>query len=111
MISKLKVTTNHRVPVIREVDLLVIDGGLAGMEIARRISKEGKTVMLVESQTYLGGIPTKAQRSWLSLSDCEDKLVKTWFPPEAGNAPGIFLKPPRLCGFPLLRPHRKAASC
>ena len=42
------------IPFLYSVDIMLIGGGLAGLPIARLFSERGKSVLLVESGTFLG---------------------------------------------------------
>ena len=45
----------RRIPVIRDVDVLVVGGGPAGLMAAQAAAGGNHRVMLVESRSYLGG--------------------------------------------------------
>jgi len=53
------ITENMReIPVIREVDVLVLGGGPAGIGAAVAAAREGAVTMLVEQAGDVGGIAT-----------------------------------------------------
>lgn len=55
-------TTHHEaarsIPIVREVDVLVVGGGPAGLGAAIAAGREGASVALVERYGYLGGLAT-----------------------------------------------------
>ena len=57
------ITEQNTIPVIADVDVLVCGAGPAGIGAAIRASREGVSVMLVESQGCLGGIATAGMMS------------------------------------------------
>lgn len=44
----IKLQGNGNIPVIAEVDLLIVGGGLAGLPVAHKYGEMGKRVMLIE---------------------------------------------------------------
>jgi flavin-dependent dehydrogenase len=67
------------------VDVLIIDGGLAGLEIARKLGGLHMSVLLIESSTYLGGKLTKTQRPWIERKNLIDATVQIWFPEQKAH--------------------------
>ncbi|MCM3115047.1 FAD-dependent oxidoreductase [Neobacillus sp. MER 74] len=64
--------TNHRlpaqeIPILAEVDVVIIGGSFAGLSSALQLAKQGKRVMVVESRTYLGSELTAALRPWITM--------------------------------------------
>lgn len=81
----LDLVSSTRIPLIRTVDVLLLDGGLAALEAARLLGKRALRVLLVESSTYLGGIVTRSQRPWISKEHLSSQLVQQWFPDGKAN--------------------------
>jgi len=48
----------REIPVVKEVDVLVAGGGVAGVAAAISAAKEGMKVLLLEQQGSLGGLMT-----------------------------------------------------
>jgi len=48
------VNVNNGIPVIAEVDLLVVGGGIAGLSAAREVAQRGKKVLVIDAGTFLG---------------------------------------------------------
>ncbi len=61
-------------PILREADIAVVGGSLAGIAAALTLAGHGKSVVLIEPRTYLGRELTATLRPWLTL--------------DAGNDPG-----------------------
>ncbi|MGF6947937.1 hypothetical protein QF028_000442 [Neobacillus sp. B4I6] len=64
---------NHRlpaqdIPILAEVDVVIIGGTFAGLASALKFAKQGKRVMLVESRTYLGSELTATLSPWITSS-------------------------------------------
>jgi ribulose 1,5-bisphosphate synthetase/thiazole synthase len=59
-------------PVLRETDIAVVGGSLAGIATALRLAHDGRSVTLVEPRTYLGRDITATLRPWLSLPEQSD---------------------------------------
>ncbi len=55
-------------PILYDVDAVIVGGSFAGVSAARRLAKSGKTVVVVESRTYLGREVTATLRPWLADS-------------------------------------------
>jgi hypothetical protein len=47
--------SNHSLPVLAEVDVLVAGGGAAGVAAAETAARQGNTVLLIEKYGFLGG--------------------------------------------------------
>lgn len=54
-------------PILREADVAVIGGSLAGSAAAVRLAEGGLSVVLIEPRTYLGRQITATLRPWLTL--------------------------------------------
>jgi len=52
------VEKSQRIPVAREVDVVVVGGGPAGLAAAISAARNGVEVLLVERNSFLGGVPT-----------------------------------------------------
>lgn len=78
----MKLNGQAKVPVIAEVDLLVVGGGLSGMPAAVAYAKKGKKVLVIEQGTFLGYEIGAWQRPWLYWNPKKEKLAKEWFPLE-----------------------------
>ena len=52
------IETERATPVREEVDVLVVGGGLGGVAAATAAARAGATVLLVERNTFLGGVAT-----------------------------------------------------
>jgi flavin-dependent dehydrogenase len=74
-----------QIPLIRTVDVLLIDGGLAGLEAARLLGRQGWQVLVIESSSYLGGSLTRSQRPWIEARYLSDELVGQWFPSDEAS--------------------------
>lgn len=49
---------SHKIPVVEEVDVVVVGGGSAGVSAAVCAAREGASVLLVEKANFLGGLWT-----------------------------------------------------
>ncbi|MDM5330541.1 FAD-dependent oxidoreductase [Neobacillus sp. CF12] len=56
------------IPILAEVDVVIIGGSFAGIACALQFAKQGKRVMLVESRTYLGSELTATLSPWVEQS-------------------------------------------
>lgn len=54
-------------PVLRTCDVAIIGGSLAGVAAALELAGAGRTVVVVESRTYLGREVTATLRPWLMV--------------------------------------------
>lgn len=77
------------VPVLYEVEALVIGGGLAGVAAASELGARGRAVALIESRTFLGRELTAWQRPWVAWREADRKILSSWLPiEEAGEGAG-----------------------
>lgn len=53
-------------PILRDCDVLIVDGSLGGIAAALSLARCGRRVVLAESRTYLGREITATLRPWLS---------------------------------------------
>lgn len=66
-------------PILREVDVAVIGGSLAGVAAALELAKRQLSVLVVEPRTYLGREMTATLRPWIRLDAGETpKLLAAW---------------------------------
>jgi len=72
----------QEIPLIFEVDALVIGGGLTGLAVGSDLAGSGWRVALVESETFLGYELSAWQRPWLEWRDADAELLRSWFPLE-----------------------------
>ena len=56
-----------RLPVLRQTDLVVIGGSVAGVAAALEFARAGRKVVLVEHRTYLGREVSATLKPWLDL--------------------------------------------
>ncbi len=64
------------VPVLHDVDVLVVGGGPAGTTAAISAARLGARVMLVERYNHLGGLSTGGLVIWIDrMTDWNGKLV------------------------------------
>ncbi len=78
----IQVNNSQQVPVIFEVDMLVIGGRLAGVAAAQAAAEGGPKVALIESETYLGYEFAAWQRPWIKWSQSRAGLLRAWLPVE-----------------------------
>ena len=71
-----------RLPVLRQTDLVVIGGSVAGVAAALQFARAGRKVVLVEHRTYLGREVSATLKPWLDLG----KLAGTPEVPELISA-------------------------
>lgn len=81
-IKMIKLKTSNNIPLIAEVDLLVVGGGLAGLPAAKTFARLGKNVMLIEKGTFLGYEIGQWQRPWIRWDENKADLIREWFPVE-----------------------------
>lgn len=74
--------TTEPIPVIADVDLLVLGGSVAGAAAARAAAKAGKRVMLAAPETYLGEGLVATGRLWRRQAAGEP-FLPAWLLPEA----------------------------
>lgn len=55
-------------PILAEVDVVIIGGSFAGIASALQFAKQGKRVMVVEPRTYLGSEMTASLSPWIEQS-------------------------------------------
>ncbi|ETI67514.1 FAD-dependent oxidoreductase [Neobacillus vireti] len=56
------------IPILAEVDVVIIGGTFAGLAAALQFAKQGKQVMVIESRTFLGSELTAPLRPWIDSS-------------------------------------------
>jgi ribulose 1,5-bisphosphate synthetase/thiazole synthase len=56
------------IPVLAEVDAVVVGGSFAGVSCALKLASQGKRVMVVESRTYLGREMTATLTPWMEVN-------------------------------------------
>jgi ribulose 1,5-bisphosphate synthetase/thiazole synthase len=56
------------IPILADVDAVILSGSLAGIASALQFAKQGKRVMVVESRTYLGSEMTASLSPWIEQS-------------------------------------------
>lgn len=56
------------IPILAEVDVVILGGSFAGIASALQFAKQGKRVMVVESRTYLGIEMTASLSPWIKQS-------------------------------------------
>ena len=61
--------SEKEVPVVADVDVLVVGGGAAGVAAAVAAGRQGANTMLVERYAYLGGLATGAMVIWMHDMD------------------------------------------
>jgi len=74
------VTSTEQIPLIFDVDVLVIGGWLAGVSAAHGAASRGLRVALIESGTFLGHELTAWQRPWVQWRTQDRQTLETWFP-------------------------------
>ncbi|GGH73394.1 ribulose 1,5-bisphosphate synthetase/thiazole synthase [Pullulanibacillus pueri] len=57
----------QKLPIISDVDFVIIGGSFAGISTALELANQGKKVMVVESRTYLGSELTATLSPWITL--------------------------------------------
>ena len=58
-----------QLPVLRERDVAIVGGSLAGVAAALRLARDGQSVLLLEPRSYLGRDITATLRPWLLLPE------------------------------------------
>jgi flavin-dependent dehydrogenase len=76
------VQSSHEIPLIFEVEVLAIGGGLAGVAAAAEIAEPGRRVALVEAETSLGYEFGAWQRPWVTWRQAHRNLLCDWLPVE-----------------------------
>lgn len=74
------------IPVLFETDVLVIGGGLAGVAAAVELAKGGKSVVLIEKQTFLGYEVGAWLRPWFTYRMAAENLMKAWLPMDEASS-------------------------
>ena len=82
------VQSSLEIPLIFEVEVLAIGGGLAGLAAAAGIAEAGRRVALIEAETFLGYEFGAWQRPWVTWRQAHRDLLRDWLPVEhlADNA-------------------------
>ena len=70
---------NEKVPVIAEVDLLVIGGSLSGLSLAVHSADKDQKIMIIDRRTFLGYEMTSANRPWVIWKSDFRKIISEWF--------------------------------
>jgi flavin-dependent dehydrogenase len=83
IMNTININNTKMVPLIREVDVLIVGGGLAGISAAKACAVAGLKVLILESGTFLGYEIGRWQRPWLRWNEENSELIKEWFPVEA----------------------------
>jgi len=66
LINKSKVRVEQEISIVREVDVLVVGGGAAGVGAAICAARNGMDTLLVEQQGCLGGLVTLGLVNWVA---------------------------------------------
>jgi glycine/D-amino acid oxidase-like deaminating enzyme len=77
-----RVKNSQQVPLIFEVDVLVIGGRLAGLAAAQAAAEGGLKAAVIESETYLGYEFGAWQRPWIKWRQSQSGLLRAWLPVE-----------------------------
>ena len=85
MLKTLQFTGKNEIPILAEVDLLVIGGGIGGIAAAKTYAERGKSVYVVESSICLGHEMTACMRPWVYWNEEDAALLSRYFP--IGAAP------------------------
>jgi flavin-dependent dehydrogenase len=64
---------DKKLPVLYDVDVVIVGGSFAGVSAARELTKSGKRVVIVESRTYLGREVTATLRPWITTLSESDR--------------------------------------
>ncbi|SFJ51205.1 FAD dependent oxidoreductase [Halobacillus dabanensis] len=87
--------SSKSLPILYDVDAVIIGGTFAGVTAARRFAEAGKKVALVESRTYLGTDMCATLRPWVQTRDIGNlsKWTKGLFEKAADSAgeTGLYL--------------------
>jgi flavin-dependent dehydrogenase len=75
-----EINSSQQIPLIFEVDVLVVGGRLAGVVAAQAAAAGGLKVALVESETYLGYEFGAWQRPWIQWRAARGELLRAWLP-------------------------------
>ena len=83
------VESPRNIPVIDDVDILVVGGSVGGIATALQAAKNGASVFLVSSRSYLGTDICGTYRFWLEPGEAPTTpLGKMLFPPGSGTLTG-----------------------
>lgn len=85
MSRAVSIGSTQEIPLICEVDILVIGGGLAGVAAASDLAKAGRQVLLVESNTFVGHEFGAWQRPWVEWRREHQELLREWLPVEGAE--------------------------
>ena len=77
-----------KLPLLKTVDLLVIEASLTGMAAARKAALRGEKVLAVESRTYPGCEMAEWKRPWMTAGGADWEKLSVWFPGGEKAAPG-----------------------
>lgn len=78
----IRVDNSQQIPLILEVDVLVIGGRLAGVAAAQAAAAGGLKAAVIESETYLGYEFGAWQRPWITWRNSQAGLLRAWLPLE-----------------------------
>jgi len=85
MHKMLKFTEQNEIPILADVDLLVLGGGIGGIAAAKTYAEQGKSVYVVESSICLGHEMTVCMRPWVCWNEEDAPLLSRYFP--VGSTP------------------------
>ena len=74
------IVKNHRlpaqdIPILAEVDVVIIGGSFAGLASALQFANQGKRVIVVEARTYLGSEITATLSPWITSSQVSTPIL------------------------------------
>jgi flavin-dependent dehydrogenase len=78
----ISINSVQNVPLIFDVDVLIVGGRLAGVAAAREAAQGGSRVVLIESETYLGYEFGAWQRPWIQWRRESADMARAWLPVE-----------------------------
>lgn len=80
----IELCNDNELPVLFDVDVLIIGGTLKGLAAAFDSAQIGKKVLLIEQRTYVGYEMTYCNRPWVEYTSQNSHLLKEWFNIEGG---------------------------